>query len=290
MTMIQTSEYPDTAACSTCQIHLRNIEPVVDEEEANEKQIPFDEKWGLEYGYRPQLPHYQSECCGRFVCALCVERNPRFITYCPFCPIKRPPTPNNPEDTTRPSAAVGQPPTAPPPPYSSDPAPVSPPPYPTDFEGQPINFTQSLMHYLQPGDTISTISLRYSIPTHILRSHNRLYSDHLIAGRGHILVPRQYYTGPSLSPNPVQSVEESLLKRFQIKTKCVEYDIAKLYLDESGWDFDKAVEKWTADEKWEQMYGGMPSGSNPGSSSRVSRGKSLGKPEMSAGMRKGFFR
>ena len=112
----------------------------------------------------------------------------------------------------------------------------------------------------------------------------RLYADSLLSGRSYILIPREYYTGPSLSPDPVQSVEESALKRFQVRTKCVEYDIAKVYLEESGWDFDRAVERWEADEAWERVNGSSSSGA------RVRAGKATGKPNMSVGMRKGFFR
>lgn len=64
-------------ACSTCQIRLRDIQPITTEEEANEKSIPFDEKHEYSekggWGERNPIEHYQSECCKRWVCGVCVE-------------------------------------------------------------------------------------------------------------------------------------------------------------------------------------------------------------------------
>lgn len=187
-----------------------------------------------------------------------------------FCPIKRPRVDQD-TDTEIKSE---------PPPYTINNLP-SPPPYSTDAP-RTINPSDSLIHYLLPNDSVISISFQYSIPSNIIRSHNRLYSDSLLAGRNFILIPRDWYIGPSHSPNPVQSEEENALKRFQIRTKCVEYDIAKVYLDESGWDLERAVEKWTADERWEAANGET--------SSRVRNGKARLSKTGSVGLRKGFFR
>ncbi|KAF3913163.1 hypothetical protein AA313_de0204108 [Arthrobotrys entomopaga] len=283
MRMLQTLNPPSSAACSTCQNLLRNVNvhssvyPNPEKKLFKRHPVPFeyDEKLEEKHPLDPDddadatAAHYQSNCCGRYVCAFCAQKNPRFITYCPFCPIKRPSTTTTSANDTD----------ALPPPYTPTPDIVVPPSPPAYSTSQP-----PLIHHLHPSDSITTLSLRYSIPTHVLRSHNRLYADSLLSGRSYILIPREYYTGPSLSPDPVQSIEESTLKRFQVCTKCVEYDIAKVYLDESGWDFDKAVERWEADEAWERVNG------SSSSSSRVRAGKATGKPNTSSGMRKGFFR
>ncbi|KAK6524851.1 hypothetical protein TWF281_011752 [Arthrobotrys megalospora] len=258
---------PPSTACSTCQILLDKIRPH-DSQELNEKQTPFNEK---DTEKPVSLPHYKSDCCGRYVCFICIEKNPRFITYCPFCPIKRP---RKDQDTD--TETISEP-----PPYTPNKTPSSPPPYST-VTPRTINPSDSLIHYLIPTDTIISISFQYSIPAILLRSHNRLYSDSLLAGRSYILIPRDHYNGPSLSPNPVQSEEDNTLKRFQIRTKCVEYEIAKVYLEESEWDLEKAVEKWVADERWEAVNGGM--------SSRVRIGKAGSSKTGSAGLRRGFFR
>ncbi|KAK6332003.1 hypothetical protein TWF718_002541 [Orbilia javanica] len=189
----------------------------------------------------------------------------------PFCPIKRRQVDKDTDEEIK----------LDPPPYAENNFPSSPPPYTADTP-RTINSSDSLIHYLLPNDTVISISFQYSIPSGIIRSHNRVYSDSLLAGRNFILIPRAWYSGPSLSPNPVQSEEENALKRFQIRTKCVEYDVAKVYLDESGWDLEKAVEKWAADERWEAVNGGM--------SSKVKIGKTRPSKTGSAGLRKGFFR
>ncbi|KAK6346257.1 hypothetical protein TWF730_010587 [Orbilia blumenaviensis] len=264
--MYQATIPPPFTACSTCQTLLDKITHS-DTLVLNEKQPAFDDKSEKSVS----IEHYKSECCGRYVCFICISKNQRFITYCPFCPIKRPRVDQD-TDTEIKSEL---------PPYTLDNTYSSPPPYSIEAP-RAINPTNSLIHYLMPNDSIISISFQYSIPPISLRSHNRLYSDSLIAGRSYILIPRDQYNGPSLSPNPVQSEEGNLLKRFQIRTKCVEYDVAKVYLDENGWDLEKAVEKWVADEKWEAINGGM--------SSEVRVGKAMPSRTGSAGLRKGFFR
>lgn len=67
--MDETSAPPASAACSTCQTLLHKI-PSSITPELNEKQSPFNEK-------NPEKPislvHYKSECCGRYVCFLCIS-------------------------------------------------------------------------------------------------------------------------------------------------------------------------------------------------------------------------
>ncbi|KAK6539960.1 hypothetical protein TWF694_008794 [Orbilia ellipsospora] len=287
-TMLETFDPPGSAACSTCQKLLHNVNrQALPNNGDSEKRHPvsffdYDEKT-LDYGdgkgrLEKPSPHYQSDCCGRYVCALCAQKNPRFIKYCPFCPIKHSRSTTDVNDTTLSDPTL-------PPPYS----PTASTATATDLPPAYSTSLPPLLHHLHPSDSITTLSLRYSIPPSVLRSHNRLYADSLLSGRSYILIPREYYSGPSLSPNPVQSVEESTLKRFQVWTKCVEYDIAKIYLEESGWDFDKAVERWEADESWERINGASSSSSAAGSS-RVRAGKATGKAGVSEGMRKGFFR
>lgn len=80
----------------------------------------------------------------------------------------------------------------------------------------------------------------------------------------------------------MQSEEENVLKRFQVRTKCVEIEVAKVYLDQSGWDLEKAVERWKEDERWEETH-------DLHGSRRVKRGKAR-TGRLSDGMMKGFFR
>lgn len=70
-----------------------------------------------------------------------------------------------------------------------------------------------------------------------------------------IKIPSQLYSGPSLSYPPTEEEQErdarkSKLKRFQLKTKCIDFDSAKVYLEGSGWDEELATRNWLADENW----------------------------------------
>lgn len=100
-----------------------------------------------------------------------------------------------------------------------------------------------------------SLSLLYKLPTQVIRNRNHLFSDHLLHARRTIKIPGQLYSGPSLSHPPTEEEQErdarkSKLKRFQLKTKCIDFDSAKVYLEGSGWDEELATRNWLADEKW----------------------------------------
>ncbi|KAL9056630.1 MAG: hypothetical protein Q9162_002801 [Coniocarpon cinnabarinum] len=127
---------------------------------------------------------------------------------------------------------------------------------------------EDTIHYLRPSDTMTSISLAYRVPLQVLRSHNNLYSDHLLSARHEIFIPASHYQGPSLSAEPVESEEErqqkARLRRFMIRTKCADYGIAEVYLRNAKDDVDTAVERWEDDERWERenpMRKTEPSGS-----------------------------
>lgn len=70
-----------------------------------------------------------------------------------------------------------------------------------------------------------------------------------------INIPSPPYNGPSLSHPPTEEeqerdAEKSKIKRFQLKTKCIDLDSIEVYLEESGWDEELAAKNWLADEKW----------------------------------------
>jgi hypothetical protein len=61
-----------------------------------------------------------------------------------------------------------------------------------------------------------------------------------------------------LSPEPVPGSQESedeekkmKVRRWMVRTKCVDYDIAGVYLANEGWDLEAAVQRWKGDERWE---------------------------------------
>ena len=178
------------------------------------------------------------------------QKNPRFECYCPYCQLApalsshlspRPASP--PAYTTIPS------------PYLPAPAPSSsaslPPPYsPTSEKPR-----QDTIHYLHSSDTIPSLSLRYTTPAHILRAHNNLAIDSLLLAREFIVIPVSHYpSGISASPHPLESEEEqrrrSQIRRFMTRTKCVEWHVAAVLLEEDGWDVDGAVARWMEGEEW----------------------------------------
>ena len=87
---------------------------------------------------------------------------------------------------------------------------------------------EDVLHFVNPGkDSISSLSLAYSVPPEILRRKNHFFDDKLLLARKTILIPGEYYKGGvSLSPAPVESEEESIrkskIRRWMVTTKNAE--------------------------------------------------------------------
>ena len=135
----------------------------------------------------------------------------------------------------------------------------------------------SLLHYLrQPHDTVASLSLQYGVPAAALRRANGIHSDHLIAGRRTVVIPipqpplspssqsasasghgRPHIT-QSLSPRPPGGEEaerrERALRRWMLRCRVHEYDVAALYLANAAWDPEAAVVAYLADEAWERAH------------------------------------
>jgi hypothetical protein len=72
-----------------------------------------------------------------------------------------------------------------------------------------------------------------------------------------VLIPGTHYRGGvSLSPRPVDGEEEerrkASIRRWMVGTKCADYDVALLYLEQTAYDVGAAAEMYFADEKWER--------------------------------------
>lgn len=176
-----------------------------------------------------------------------MQENPRFGDYCPFCQSIAKADKKGPE-----GAASFRP---LPPPYTSVSDPSPPPSYQIPSSPSSSSAPSRVLHHLRSNDTILSLSLLYKLPPHIIRNHNRLFSDHLLQARRTIEIPSPPYNGPSLSQPPTeeeqeQEVKKSKIKRFQLKTKCIDFDSAKVYLKEAGWDEELAAKNWLADERW----------------------------------------
>lgn len=114
--------------------------------------------------------------------------------------------------------------------------------------------TEDTLHFLNHDcDTIASLSLRYSVPSPALRRAN-ITSDHLLHGRKTILIPGEYYRGGvSLSPRPVEGEEElrkAKIRRFMTSCKVSDYDVALLYLEQSGYDLGAAMNAFFDDDAW----------------------------------------
>ncbi|KAG0633480.1 hypothetical protein HOY80DRAFT_624916 [Tuber brumale] len=212
---------PLSACASTYRIHCSTCTYSVDHQKSDSRHL---------------------NCCGRIVCGDCIAKNPRFGIYCPFC---QSPCPKRDGDGG--GEAERETPFRPlPPPYT----PAAPSPPPPSYR---YSTTGGVIHYVRAADTLPTIALQYSLPLPLLRSHNRIFSDHLLHGRRSVDIPSPPYVGPSLSPAP-EDIEgegrKAATKRFQLKTKCLDADVADIYLQEAGWDEELAAKDWEMDERW----------------------------------------
>ncbi|KAL2271657.1 hypothetical protein VTJ83DRAFT_1028 [Remersonia thermophila] len=120
-------------------------------------------------------------------------------------------------------------------------------------------------------DTLASLSLSYGVPPSVLRAHNRIPpdADYLLAARHTILIPA---AGPiassSLSPAPVgdpaSRARKTALRRFMVACREPDYDAARVYLDESGWDLDAAVGRYLEDAAWAREHPCPKPGPSPG--------------------------
>ncbi|RMZ88508.1 hypothetical protein DV736_g4260, partial [Chaetothyriales sp. CBS 134916] len=101
----------------------------------------------------------------------------------------------------------------------------------------------NVTHYLSAEDTIASLSLQYRVPASVLRRHNRLATDGLVAGRKTVAIPRSHYSGRALSrvPNAEEEERKNTLRRWMVATKCAEYEVGVVYLRANGYSLDRAV-------------------------------------------------
>lgn len=205
-----------------------------------------------------------------------IQKNPRFVNYCPYCQIATSPSNPLPQGLREPPSYDFATSTAnntvkvtyleaagiPPPPYPSATTPIGNSnnnnEKSKEQEGQTI--PQDTLHFLHSAnDTVASLSLRYNVPSHVLRRYNNLTSDHLLPARKTILIPGSHYpSGVSLSPNPVGGEEEderkAKIRRWMVACKCADYDVAELYLEQARYDPRIAMERYLADEEWEREH------------------------------------
>lgn len=178
---------------------------------------------------KPVIPARHLSCCERPVCQLCLAKNPRYNSYCPYCQISSDPTSTLPQglrdpppynDSTDSALPLSEKDKDAPPAYSAH-EPLQPPPE-KNSESAP-----DVLHFLTPTDSLHSLSLAYGVPPSALRRANNVFADHLIQGRRTVVIPGEYYKGGvSLSPRPVEGEEEEArkakLRRFMVTCKVSE--------------------------------------------------------------------
>jgi hypothetical protein len=162
------------------------------------------------------------DCCGRKICRKCLNGNPRFENYCPYCQhiavtasggrvlgLEAPPSYSDcVEEKTHESGL----------PLRSERDPEKP------GEAAP-----DVLHFVNPvHDSIGSLSLRYGVPAAALRQTNGIFTDHLLPARKTVLIPGEYYKGGvSLSPRPIEGEEEearkSKIRRWMVACRVPEY-------------------------------------------------------------------
>ncbi|KAI8807144.1 hypothetical protein BJ742DRAFT_813601 [Cladochytrium replicatum] len=108
-------------------------------------------------------------------------------------------------------------------------------------------------HTVTTKDTLVGISLRYGVPLDDLRRANRIFSstDDIIA-RARLFIPGSNRTPPPSEEDP-ELRNKTLVKRFQIVSKCVDVDEAWAYMRASDFDLNAALETYWADVNWEKQ-------------------------------------
>ncbi|KAL1302707.1 hypothetical protein AAFC00_003067 [Neodothiora populina] len=216
-------------------------------------------------------------CCTRAICQRCIASNPRYKAYCPYCQISTEPSPlpqglRDPppydSNSVRDGNAIDSvdekrhisdndhDDDAEPPSYSTI---TNPSTAPLEKPSSSSTPPQDVLHFLTPQDTLLSLSLAYKVPLDALRRSNNIFADHLLQGRRTLLIPAEYYKGGvSLSPRPVEGEEEELrrskVRRWMVRCKVSEYDVALLYLEQADYDLEAAVEAYKEDERWEKEH------------------------------------
>ncbi|KAK8089343.1 hypothetical protein PG997_004304 [Apiospora hydei] len=212
---------------------------------------------------KPLPEHRYLECCPRVICGNCLHKNERFNDYCPYCQISVAPT-TLPQGLKEPpsynAVATGSAESMPPPPYTAS---ASRQVDPLDEKLVPFDeppTAEDVLHFLNHSeDTVTSLALRYGVPAAVLRRANNITSDHLLQGRRTVVIPGEFYKGGvSLSPRPIEGEEEEMrkgkIRRFMVACKVSEYDVAVLYLEQSNYDLEAAVEAYVGDEEWEKNH------------------------------------
>ncbi|KAJ3335930.1 hypothetical protein HDU93_004059, partial [Gonapodya sp. JEL0774] len=143
-----------------------------------------------------------------------------------------------------------------------------------DGRRQDLKTAKGVVHWVGPNDTLVGLSLRYNVSVESIRVANRLFTNSVFE-RGCLLIPVTNYSGPLQDVRSEEDERKSLVKRFQIATKCVDTDECWSYMRRFDFFLEKALEEYWSDARWESdhpLNGSIPP--HP-LSSKIGRASSL---------------
>lgn len=120
----------------------------------------------------------------------------------------------------------------------------TPPEYTEKAERPPF-----VVHPVQKGDTVAGVALKYGVTVYSIKHANKLHHDFVIPRNYLFIVDPKKDPGVVL-PNPLAE-QGAMISQFMQTAKCVDRQVALVYLDECKWDVDAAVKKYHADGLWE---------------------------------------
>ncbi|KAI9104069.1 hypothetical protein DFS34DRAFT_606852 [Phlyctochytrium arcticum] len=138
---------------------------------------------------------------------------------------------------------------------------------PLGEDGLPL---PGVRHYITSSDTLVGLSFKYGADIQNIRRANKLFTDDVIA-RQYLFIP---YATVSHQPRPsLDDIHKTLVKRFQIITKCVDTAEAWSYLRQNEFGLEAALEQYWEDLKWEREYKSQNGQQGGPSSFSVGKGK-----------------
>ncbi|GBB89830.1 hypothetical protein RclHR1_16660007 [Rhizophagus clarus] len=179
---------------------------------------------------------FLTKCCNRWVCDGCLEQNKRYYSYCPFCQEVSITYRKRSNDTTT---------------YTDCSLPTYEEVIYNDLNKLNITFNSfneksgkkldeksnySAIHYVKKDDTLIGLAFKYGVEIADIRKANRLFDNNIIA-RSTLIIPN--YVGPSLSEKFSEEEEKKMLvKRFQVRSKCIDPIEAKFYMEHSNYNIE----------------------------------------------------
>jgi hypothetical protein len=113
------------------------------------------------------------------------------------------------------------------------------------------------LHRVGINETFVGIAIKYNTTTSVLKKLNRTLTDTNLISHRTIKVPFKY--GSVQIVNNSKDVElKRAVKRFQILTKCTDYDESLFYVSDSNLDVGSAVNHFRNDITWEKSNADLP--------------------------------